>query len=524
VRRDVDAFLLARLTRELDENWRDAWVQQAWQDLEARLVLQLRRSGPRAATRFLLLSPLPHGQGLGTVRERPRAPHRPPALAAYLRAHVTGGRLEFARCGSFERIVELGIRAREGTFRLMLEATGRRANVVVVDPGGRVRAAWRWEPPETHPLRPLEPGGPYALPPRPKGSLTPVEVTREAWVAWAAAGEPLHRRVAGLGPTLAREVATEGWEALQLLVSAYGEPGSLWEYPEGLFSAPLGHLGEPRAIVDEALDSAGTWLEGASGAATAAAAEAAAERRAAEHRGRLTRRLEKIRLDLARLEDPAELRNEAAALAAALSTVRRGAPEALVPSLTRADTTVLVRLDPARSPGENVDRLYEAAKRVERARDALRARIAETETELAGGKASEEPAETGGRVLQGQPYRRFRAANGWSIWVGRNGRENDRLLREAKPWDLWLHARDFPGAHVLLRLPGREAKVPEAVVLEAAVLAVRYSRGAGGGSVDVMVAQAGRVRKPKGASPGRVVASGERTVRVRPVVGGSRSE
>jgi predicted ribosome quality control (RQC) complex YloA/Tae2 family protein len=114
------------------------------------------------------------------------------------------------------------------------------------------------------------------------------------------------------------------------------------------------------------------------------------------------------------------------------------------------------------------------------------------------------------------PFRRFRASNGWAVWVGRNGRENDRLVREARPWDLWLHARDVPGAHVVLRLPGRGVRAPDEAVLEAAKLAALYSRAAGDAGVDVLVAEAGRVRKPKGASPGRVLVTGERVVRVRP--------
>ncbi|MBI5441247.1 MAG: NFACT family protein, partial [Deltaproteobacteria bacterium] len=218
----MDAFLLARLVCELDEEWRGSWVQEAWQDEDGRLILQLRRSGPASATRFLLLSPAPGAQGLGTVAERPPVPPRPPALAAYLRAHVTGGRLAFARCPPFERVVEFGIERQEGAFRVVLEATGRRGNVLILDAGGDVRSAWRWEPSESHPLRPLEPGRTYEPPPKPAGLVSPDRVTREGWEGWLAAGTPLHRAVAGLGPVLAREAAERGWEGFRSLVDDYG--------------------------------------------------------------------------------------------------------------------------------------------------------------------------------------------------------------------------------------------------------------------------------------------------------------
>lgn len=84
---------------------------------------------------------------------------------------------------------------------------------------------------------------------------------------------------------------------------------------------------------------------------------------------------------------------------------------------------------------------------------------------------------------------------------------------------MWLHARDARGAHVLVRLPGREARVPERTLVEAAGLAARHSNRAGEAAAEVMVAEAGRVRKPKGSSPGRVTVSGERTLLVSPGAG-----
>jgi predicted ribosome quality control (RQC) complex YloA/Tae2 family protein len=108
--------------------------------------------------------------------------------------------------------------------------------------------------------------------------------------------------------------------------------------------------------------------------------------------------------------------------------------------------------------------------------------------------------------------------------VGRNGSENDRLVREAKPWDLWLHVRDAAGAHVVIRKPGRESRVPERTLIEAAGLAAHFSNRSADGAVEVMVAEIARLRKPKGASPGQVLVAGDRTVRVPPGAGNPRPE
>ncbi|RMG93589.1 MAG: DUF814 domain-containing protein [Candidatus Dadabacteria bacterium] len=187
---------------------------------------------------------------------------------------------------------------------------------------------------------------------------------------------------------------------------------------------------------------------------------------------------------------------------------------------------VELELDPALSPPANLERLYRTAAKAERAREILTRRLEEARGELArlgDGAETPEPGRPA-RAEPGRPYARYRSSDGWEIWVGRNGRENDRLVREARPWDLWLHARDAAGAHVLVRLPGRDARCPERTLLEAAGLAALRSRRSGEAAVEVMVVEAGRLRKPKGAAPGQVLVHGERTVRVRPGWGNPRAQ
>jgi len=523
----MDAFLLERLARELRERWAGAWVQGVWQDLEGRLVLRLRALG---RTAHLLLSARAESPDLGLVVVRPACPPRPPALAAYLRAHAEGGRLAAVRCQRFERAVELELERPEGGVRVVLEATGRRGNLLALDAGGILRAALRWEGPEKSSLRPLEPGAPYRPPPSPE-RVAPDRVGREELEAWLAAGEPLHRRVAGLSPELAAEVAhrhgvggAPAWEAFASVVAAYGKGEPVWEYPGRLSAVELTHRGEPVARHAEALPRAGAWLEEALGEARAEAARRRREREQGAIREKLARRLERIEADLGALPDRGALRAEAEALAAGLHRVVPGSPWADVPDPWDPARTLRIALDPKARPGENLERLYRKVRRVEVTREALVRRREEARREAEAGA----PPGAGADGAQGQarqgtaptgPFRRYVSSDGWSIWVGRNGAENDRLLREARPWDLWFHARESPGAHVLLRKPGKEARPPDRTLAEAAGLAALYSRRRGEGSAEVMVAEVSRVRKPKGAGRGRVVVAGERTLRVAPGAG-----
>ncbi len=111
-----------------------------------------------------------------------------------------------------------------------------------------------------------------------------------------------------------------------------------------------------------------------------------------------------------------------------------------------------------------------------------------------------------------QPRRVF--YQGFVILVGKNNVQNDELVREASPDDLWLHAREIPGAHVVVKTGGRE--VPENVLRYAASLAAGYSKGKDSGRVPVDYTRIRYVRKPKGFKPGMVIYRNHKTVFVEP--------
>lgn len=110
--------------------------------------------------------------------------------------------------------------------------------------------------------------------------------------------------------------------------------------------------------------------------------------------------------------------------------------------------------------------------------------------------------------------RSYQLPGGHTLFVGRTGRQNDTVTFDiANPGDLWFHARDMPGAHVILRASG---DVDDNAVETAASLAAWYSGGRHSTSVPVDVTERRHVRKIKGAGPGMVTYRNERTLSVRP--------
>jgi predicted ribosome quality control (RQC) complex YloA/Tae2 family protein len=115
------------------------------------------------------------------------------------------------------------------------------------------------------------------------------------------------------------------------------------------------------------------------------------------------------------------------------------------------------------------------------------------------------------------PYRRYRTSGGLEVRVGRGSSSNDDLtFHHSSPDDIWLHARDVAGAHVVLRWPEREANPPARDINEAAVLAALFSRARTAGTVPVDWTRRKYVRKPRKAPPGKVAIERARTVFVEP--------
>ncbi|HEX6590173.1 MAG TPA: NFACT RNA binding domain-containing protein, partial [Longimicrobiales bacterium] len=170
-----------------------------------------------------------------------------------------------------------------------------------------------------------------------------------------------------------------------------------------------------------------------------------------------------------------------------------------------------------------------AAERMPALIEQTRARIASLEELLAraesGGATREQidaalpPAavatKTGGAAAL--PYRRYVTSGGLEVRVGRSGRANDELtLHHSSPHDVWLHARDVAGAHVVLRWQERDAGPPKNDLVEAAILAALHSRSRTSGLVPVDWTRRKYVRKPRKAPPGRVLVERAQTLFVAP--------
>jgi len=265
---------------------------------------------------------------------------------------------------------------------------------------------------------------------------------------------------------------------------------------------------------------------------------------------RRRKNLEKLSADERRASEGLEAGELGELLKASWNELRRGMSSIeVVDWRSPSAEKIRIGLDPALSPHENVERLFQRARKSRRAIPILEERRARLEEELdelerrrtdLEGESVELPAldaaeatiERLGRRRMSQTRsarrpaasmgpRRFLSSDGLEILVGRSASQNDELTtRIARGNDIFLHVSGRPGAHVIVRAtPGRE--VPPASLHEAAQLALYYSlveRSSGaldsGVRGDVDWTPVKHVVKPKGAKPGAVLLRTHKTLRV----------
>ena len=117
-----------------------------------------------------------------------------------------------------------------------------------------------------------------------------------------------------------------------------------------------------------------------------------------------------------------------------------------------------------------------------------------------------EPKKGRARAPQSRPLH-YISSDGFDIYVGKNNTQNDEItFRIADGRDIWFHANDMPGSHVLLRTGGKTMdEIPDRAFEEAAALAAYYSSGRSQGKVEIDYLERRNVKKPSGAAPGFVV-------------------
>ncbi|MCF0262653.1 MAG: DUF814 domain-containing protein [Sphaerochaetaceae bacterium] len=251
--------------------------------------------------------------------------------------------------------------------------------------------------------------------------------------------------------------------------------------------------------------------------------------------GRLSTSIRSAEKSIQANSDYEELRYIADLLSANSYQIVRGQDKVVLTDWNNGGSTLTVQLDKSLSPGANVQACYD---RYQKAKGTYENAIAERT------RLNEEYQKTQERFLKaledcGDEQVNIRhlksildkttptvqvqegpgirtTSGGFQILAGRNAKENDELLRHyAKGNDMWLHTRDFPGGYVFIKYR-RDKTIPLEVLLDAANIAVLYSKGRNNSSVDLYYTQVKYLRRAKDGKTGLVLPSQEKNLTIKP--------
>jgi len=353
-------------------------------------------------------------------------------------------------------------------------------------------------------------------------------------VDWILGGDDPRARLAEIHETLTERPSHAWLEERRWGPQPYPHPlgGAGARHPNGLLGA-FAAAADAEGGIDALLEAIPTVEE-----EVAHGAAQLLGKRLKSRLKRLTKRIASLQRQLEAAGPPEEPRSAGQLLLARKSDVQRGAASVTLEDFDGA--TRSIELDPALDVITNAERLFEEARRRERALEKLPIEIATAQErqhtmtaatvqlaetgpsealwELVGGKPSGAGRKTTSKIAEPRlSYTRLVSSGGLEIRVGRGAKDNDELtFRNSAPDDIWLHASQSSGAHVILRWGKKGENPPRKDLLEAAIAAAVNSGARNSGTVAVVWTRRKYVRKPRKSPPGTVVPDRAQTIFVKP--------
>ena len=573
----LDAVCLQAILEELRPRLLGLRIDKVQQPARDQVVLLLR------GNQRLLLNAganAPRIQLTGIIRDNPA---EPPMFCMLLRKHLVGARVADMVQPPLERLVRLELDITDdfgqpGRRTLVLEAMGRRSNLILLDGEGRIIDCLRRVDADMSAARQVLPGL-YYEPPASTGRLPVTEETEEGFRAKLAAANPERQLDAflldsyfGVSPIIARELAfrAAGDTDRRMFELTSREEDTLWAQLQGFISAIkennftpicLRQEGKPVDFSYLPITQYGTavdterygsfcqllddFYEARERMERTRQRGADLIRSATTARDRLRRKLALQEKDYAATQNREQLRISGDLITANLYRMERGQTKLVCENYYDENCAeITIQLDPLLTPQQNAAKYYKRYTKAKTAEKYLREQmdiarrdleylesileeIAEAETEQDFLDIRSEMRDAGFLRRQGKGKkepkrvtkpREFRTTSGLRVLVGRNNRQNDKLtMKDADHRDLWFHTQKIHGSHVILCTGGME--VDDDTIVEAAKIAAWYSQARTSGNMPVDYTQVKHVKKPAGARPGMVVYHTCRTVNVTPEEG-----
>ena len=484
-------------------------------------------------------------------------PDQPPTFCMLLRKHLQGGRITDVRQKDAERIMEIDIEAQnELGFsvcrRLIVEIMSKHSNIVLVDlETGKIIDAIKRISIDVNRYRQLLPGVIYKYPPA-QDKMPFNEVTAESELP--RDDRALMARVAGISPAISREIAEDPGRRLSEILASV-EDGS------ARARVYIDEKGTPREFHITGLSE----FEGLECRFFDTLSECVDFYYSNREQSNLVRqksqpllksvqaslskallKKKKLSEDLLAAENSEKYRLYGELLTANLHLIKPGDRKVTVTNYYDG-SEITIPLDEKISASANSQRYFKKYSKARTAIHEKQTQLEDNEKDIQYLESVIQNIEAADNVplldsirdeleQTGYVRRRQKAAqrkkkgskpeplkytlsDGTPVLVGRNNIENDWLtMKFASKTDVWMHTKDIPGSHVIVRLDdGRNVNdLPAELIYEAASIAAYHSKAGSGDNVPVDYVPVRYVKKPNGAKPGMVIFTHNQTVYVKP--------
>lgn len=536
-----DGFFLHHMTEELRRELLGGRIQKINQPFEQELVLQIRSN--RQSHKLLLSAHSVFGrvQLTETTFENPAVPN---TFIMVMRKYLQGAVIEAIQQVENDRILEISVSNKNEigdcvAVTLVIEIMSKHSNIILLDKAsGKIIEAIKHIGFSQNSYRTILPGSTYIAPPQ-TGSLNPFTVGDEKLFEILHTENLEPKRLQQMFQGLGRDTATElsgrlTADKLKTFRAFFASPTQP-SLAEKSFSALLFSDSKTQmSTLSELLD---TFYKDK-------AERDRVNQQASELIRRVENELEKNRKKLGKQEEELlatenaeEFRQKGELLTTFLHQVPNDQDQVELDNYYTGEK-IMISLDKALTPNQNAQRYFKRYQKLKEAVKHLTSLIEETRTtilylesvETALAQASlteiaeirEELIQTGfirrrqrEKIQKRQKPEKYLATDGQTIiLVGRNNLQNDELtFKMAKRDELWFHAKDIPGSHVVITgnlQPSDEVKT------DAAELAAYFSKARLSNLVQVDMIETRKLNKPTGGKPGFVTYTGQKTLRVTP--------
>lgn len=536
-----DGFFLHHLTNELQEQIEKGRIQKVNQPFDHELVLTIRNNRRNYK---LLLSAHPVFGRIQTTEANFQNPQNPNTFTMIMRKYLQGAVIETIQQIENDRILEIVVSNKNEIgdhikATLVVEIMGKHSNIILIDKNEhKIIESIKHVGFSQNSYRTILPGSTYIAPPKTK-AINPFDISDQTLFELLQTNDLSPKNLQQLFQGLGRDTALELSHCLKdNKLNDFRQFFSREYYPsltEKSFSAvQFSSSHETFQSLGQLLDY--YYQEKAEKDRIAQQASDLIHRVQSELEKNI-KKLAKQQDELLATENAEEFRQKGELLTTYLSIVPNN-QDIVVLDNYYTNQTIEISLDRALTPNQNAQRYFKKYQKLKEAVKHLKGIISDTENtitylesvETSLNHASmedindirEELVETGfiKRRAHDKQHKRkkpeqYLASDGKTIiLVGRNNLQNDELtFKIARKGELWFHAKDIPGSHVLIRdnlNPSDEVKT------DAAELAAYYSKARLSNLVQVDMIEAKKLNKPSGTKPGFVTYTGQKTLRVTP--------